>query len=266
MNRLSMITAALLATTSLFTPHVGTNAGGRVFVCATPQNAPLDLAGYQALAWVEISGIGEVGEMGTTTNILTYDTWDTDVVDKGIGMSNAGDPTIETARNPTDPGQIIMRNIPATDGLRGQKFAFMIVKNDPAILGGSGTTFYTRGLVTGPARPMGRNEDFDLEVYTLGLVQRELVRNPVTGNAPINTVLPAISGTTTRTATTGTWVGDATITYVFQWRRNGVAIVGAQANTYNPTVADDDAYLSCVVTAANNAGASSAVSAPVLIS
>lgn len=260
------LTAALLATTvALFAPFVGTNAGGQVWVCATPQNQPLDRAGYEALAWVQVGGIGEVGEMGTSTNILTYDTWDTDVVDKGIGMSNAGDPTIEVARNPVDAGQIILRNIPASQTLKGQKFAFKIVKNDPAVVGGTGTTFYTRGLVVGPARPMGRNEDFDLEVFTLGLVQREVVVDPVTGNPPVNTALPAITGTTTRTVSNGTWVGDATITYAYQWRRNGVAIVGATANTYNPSGADTGTWLSCAVTGLNGAGAATAVSAAVNI-
>ena len=261
MNKLPML-AALLATTALFMPHVGTNAGGKVYVCATPQNAALDLAGYQALAWVEIDGIGEVGEMGTTTNILTYDQWNTDVVDKGKGMSNAGDPTVEAARIPADPGQQIMRAI----ALQPHKYAFKIVKNDPAILGGAGTTIYTRGLVTGPARPMGRNEDFDLEIYTLGLVQREIVVDPVTGNAPYNTVLPAVTGTAQvteiLTASNGTWSGDATIVYAHQWRRNGVAIVGATSPTYVVVAADVGKVLSCVVTASNDAGAASAVSAP----
>lgn len=260
MNRLSLITAALMATTSLFTPNVGTNAGGKVYICATPQNAKLDLAGYQALTWVEIGGIGEVGEMGTTTNILTYDTWADDVVDKGKGMSNAGDPTVETARDPIDPGQIIIRGA----ALQPFKYAFKIEKNDPAILGGAGTIYYTRGLVTGPARPMGRNEDFELEVFTLGLVQRETVVNPVTGNPPVNTVLPAVTGTATvgqtLTATNGTFVGDATITYTKQWRANGVPIIGATGNTFVPTSTQLGKYISCAVTATNGAGSSTAIS------
>ena len=33
-----------------------------------------------------------------------------------------------------------------------------------------------RGLVTGPKRPNGRNEDFNLEVYTLGLTQYEIIK------------------------------------------------------------------------------------------
>jgi len=53
-------------------------------------------------------------------------------------------------------------------------FAFKIVRND-APSGGTPTIIYNRGLVTGPRRPMGRNEDFDLEIFTLALQQEEII-------------------------------------------------------------------------------------------
>lgn len=262
MKKLAFLTAALLASTvALSTPFANTNAGGKLYICATPQNAFIpNSATYAALAWTEIGSLGEVGEMGTTTNILTYDTWSDDVVDKGKGMSNAGDPTVEVSRLPTDAGQIILN----AAALVNQKYAFKIVKNDPATVGGVGTIIYTRGLVTGPARPMGRNEDFDLEVFTLGLVQREIVVAPAVGNPPVNTVLPAVTGTAqvgqVLTSTNGTWVGDATITYTKQWRVNGIAIVGATGNTYTPVVGDVGKYASCQVLATNAAGQAIATS------
>ncbi len=156
-----------------------TNASSTFYVCATPQNADLDQSGFEALSWVEVGAVGQVGETGENTNILSYDTWNTDVIQKGKGMTNAGDPTLETARIADDAGQVIMRAAGATNF----NYAFKIVGNDkpnddPA---SRSTTRYNRGLVTGPTEPNGRNEDFDLEVYTLGLQQRQIKVAPVDG-------------------------------------------------------------------------------------
>jgi len=173
MNRLPILTAALLGSAlSTFRPFEGTNAGGTFYVCATAQAvAPANATAYGLLTWVKVSSVGNIGEMGMQTNILSYDTWDDDVVRKQKGMSNAGDPPIEVARIALDPGQIILRNQAKTK----LRYAFKIERDDAPEEGGTGTTLYNWGLVTGPTRPMGRNEDFDLEVFTLGLMAVEVV-------------------------------------------------------------------------------------------
>lgn len=155
-----------------------TNAGSKLYICVTPKPDDLLQAAFEALVWVQINGVGSMGEVGTSTNILTYDTWDTNVAQKAKGISNAGDPTIELARDPDDAGQDALRDAALTNF----NYAFKIEKNDKenAEVGSTNTVIYTRGLVSGPMRPMGRNEDFDLEVFTLGLQQREIVVPRVT--------------------------------------------------------------------------------------
>jgi len=155
-----------------------TNAGSKLYICTTPQPGVLDATSYAALAWLEIKGIGSHGEVGNSTNVLTYDTWDTDVVQKAKGMTDAGSPEIELARDPLDPGQIALRNAAATNF----NYAFKMVRNDALVPGGTGTIRYNRGLVMGPREPMGRNEDFDLEVFTLGLQQRQITVDPTDGD------------------------------------------------------------------------------------
>lgn len=171
----------LLASVAAIVPaaFVNTNAGSTLWICADPQQSDLNQAAYEALTWVQIKGVGSHGEVGTTTNILTYDGWDTTVVQKAKGMSNAGDPEIECARIPTDAGQVLLRAAALTDF----NYAFKMVRNDEPgdDVGDTPTIIYNRGLVSGPRRPMGRNEDFDLEIFTLGLNQREIVVNPVDG-------------------------------------------------------------------------------------
>ena len=162
---------------SLPAAHINTNAGKKLYICATPQNADLDADDFEALTWVQVKGVGNHGESGTTTNILNYDTWDTTVTQKAKGVSDAGSPEIEVARLPTDAGQVAMRVAAKTN----LNYAFKLEGNDKPTVNGTPTIIYTRGLVTGPRRPNGRVEDFDLEVFTLALNQTEVVVDPTTG-------------------------------------------------------------------------------------
>ena len=80
------------------------------------------------------------------------------------------------------------------------------------------------------------------------------------GNAPTNTVAPAITGTAqegqTLTCSTGTWTGSPTYTY--QWKRNGSNITSATNSTYTLVTADVGQSILCTVTATNAVGSASA--------
>lgn len=241
-----------------------TNAASKVFVCATPQNNNLSLADYNALVWVEVGGVGNLGETGKSTNILTYPTWSDSVVQKAKGLTDAGSPTLEVDRRPTDAGQIILRAAGAVGN--NNNYAFRIVRSD-GVGGGSGTVLYNRGMVSGPTRPNGTNEDFDLEVFTIALQQEEIVVNPGTsGVAPFVTAVPAITGTATvgqvLTLSNGTWSGDATITYAYAWFANNIQISGAAASTFTLTSAQLGARITGRVTATNGVGSAYATTAP----
>ncbi|PSM18220.1 hypothetical protein [Nitratireductor sp. StC3] len=147
-----------------------TNKGSTHWVCSTAQPSDLDQSGYEGLAWVQVKQVGSFGESGRNTNIVSYDTLETVVSLKDKGITNAGDPPMEVARAHDDPGQIILRTFggPGSDDI----CALKEIKRD-------GTVVYRRGVVAGPVRPGGRNEDFDLEVFTIGLLQDEIVVNPV---------------------------------------------------------------------------------------
>lgn len=160
-----------------------TNKGRKFFIAVdgaestTPLPCPQDMDKSQFEAvehWLEVKNVGSIGETGMNTNIVSYDELSTDVTQKQKGISNAGDPVIECARNPSDPGQQAMRAAGATKFF----FAFKIEDEDAPDASQTNSVYYNRGLVTGPVRPNGRNEDFILENFTLGLVQREIVVNP----------------------------------------------------------------------------------------
>lgn len=84
--------------------------------------------------------------------------------------------------------------------------------------------------------------------------------------APVNTVMPAITGTAqvgqTLTVSNGTWTSKTSITYARQWRAGGVNISGATGTTYVPVTGDVGKVITCVVTASNANGGTSVVTAP----
>jgi len=92
----------------------------------------------------------------------------------------------------------------------------------------------------------------------------------VIASAPLNTVIPTITGTTTvgqtLTADAGTWTGTPTPTFTYQWRRCDAAgnscadIVSATTSTYVLAVADIGATLRVAVTGTNSVGNATAVS------
>lgn len=259
MKNLLSTTAICLLTAKAY---ANANAFTKIYICATAQNTILQQVDYEALAWVEIKSVGQLGETGKKTNVLTYDTWGDSVTQKAKGMTDAGSPELEVARIPTDAGQLILRTAAAVGN--NNNYAFKMVRPD-GIGAGVGTVRYNRGLVMGPTLPNGRNEDFDLEVYTLGFQQEEIVVNPLAGGvAPSNTVAPAITGTATvgqtLTASTGTFTGDATITYTYQWFAAGVAINGATASTYVIVVGDTGKKIAVRVTGTNASGSAIGVS------
>lgn len=91
------------------------------------------------------------------------------------------------------------------------------------------------------------------------------------GNAPVNTVAPAISGTLivgqTLTCTSGTWTSDTGLIppYLYQWKRGGVNIGGATSSTYTLVSADAGTAITCQVTATDSDGSTNALSNSVTI-
>lgn len=245
--------------------YANSNAASKIYVSSVAvPDVDMVQADYELLTWVEIGSVGNRGETGKNTNMLSYNTWNTNVIQKAKGMTDAGTVEIEVARLPTDAGQIILRAAGAVGN--NNNYAFKELRSDGPV-GGVGSVFYNRGLVGGPKRPGGRNEDFDLEVFTLGLQQDEVVVAPSSaGVAPYVTAIPTLSGTftvgQTITLANGTWAGDATITYAYQWFANNVLISGAAASTYVLLAAQSGKRITGRVIATNLSGSASATTAP----
>ena len=94
------------------------------------------------------------------------------------------------------------------------------------------------------------------------------------GQAPVNTSAPSISGSAvqgqTLSADHGGWSGDTPITYSYQWRRcnssgSGCSNVGAASSSYTLVSGDVNHTLEVVVTAQNGVGLASATSHPTAV-
>jgi hypothetical protein len=81
---------------------------------------------------------------------------------------------------------------------------------------------------------------------------------------PVNTAVPAISGSanigSTLSTTNGTWTGAPPPTYAYQWKRGGVNIGGATSNSYLLVSGDYGTTITVTVTATNGLGSASATS------
>lgn len=84
--------------------------------------------------------------------------------------------------------------------------------------------------------------------------------------APVNTVLPEITGTATSgetlSASTGTWTSGSVPTYAYQWYRDTNVISGANSSTYVLTAGDVGSTVKVKVTASNTTGSTAAYSVP----
>lgn len=95
----------------------------------------------------------------------------------------------------------------------------------------------------------------------------DAVPGDLAGAAPINTVLPVISGTLnvgdTLSVTTGTWTGNPIPTYTYQWRVDGSDVGGATTNSYVLQPGDATFMVDCRVTATNSEGSANVLALPV---
>lgn len=149
------------------------NKGRKLYFCETVQPDDLTQTAFEALTWVEVGFVVSIGETGSNVNVVSQDYHATTVTQKKSGINNAGDPAIEVGYSPTDAGQIAMNAVANNGAYYATK---MEMDDNPT--GSTDTIKYNRGLVLGPVHSNGGVEDFDNRIYTLGLVQGQIVVAP----------------------------------------------------------------------------------------
>lgn len=142
----NFLAAALLSSALIPVAFANTNAGSKLYVSsAAVGDTDMDQADFEAFAWVQVGGLGNVGETGVKTNLLNYDRWNTTVTQKAKGISDAGSPTVECARKYNDAGQVIMRAAGAPTNTLNYAFSWFAMTQ--SMLAASGPPFTIAALL-----------------------------------------------------------------------------------------------------------------------
>lgn len=142
-----------------------THIGATFSISTTDENEDLTVSEFEGLSYTLVPNLGTMGDTGISQNAVSYSTWDRQVICKGKGEADAGSPTVEFL-DVAGAGIDAMEAAAAFDNTNA--YAFCVEYSD-------GSKEYNRGLVMGPSRPKGANEDFKRVVYTLGLLQPPVI-------------------------------------------------------------------------------------------
>lgn len=154
--------------------NTGIKRESKLYICATAQAADLNLAGFEALTWVEIGRVVTIPDFGITDNIVSQDYIGTDVSQKQRGFRMASDTEIVVGRDFEDAGQDALRTAAGTR----YNYAFKLESSDAPSALYTNTIRYSRGIVGGPNFTGGGGEDFDNETFQLGLNQSPIIADP----------------------------------------------------------------------------------------
>lgn len=140
-----------------------THAKGRFRICTTPQTPTLDLAAFEALSYVDVTGIVTAPSFSVQQNTLSEQTLDTEI-DSISGGVISGEETeiVLSFKEGTDSGVAAMEAAAASSAY----FAVQYELNNSG--GTNGTTYFALVFVGGGGGPSGGGvEDFAQRRYTM---------------------------------------------------------------------------------------------------
>lgn len=106
-----------------------TSAGTKLYTAATLPTT-YTKAGFDAVNWIEIGEITNIGEFGRSYNVVTHNPLSDRKTIKRKGSYNDGDPVFDMARVPSDAGQTIL--VAARDS--DNSYPFKIVLQTGALI------------------------------------------------------------------------------------------------------------------------------------
>lgn len=159
--------------------NLNTAAGCKIYI--GPKGDPDDLAEYEAITWVGIGEVEDLGEFGDTFSSVTFTALADGRVRKYKGTADAGDLTLAIGFDNSDTGQLAVKAAHADRSKGDYPFKITLNDGDPdatpdPILP---TTFYLRGKVMNNTTAAGQADNVVRRNVTIGI------------NSDILEVLPA---------------------------------------------------------------------------
>lgn len=246
---------------------VSTLAGSKQYISPTAMNpdtvnAMSDaaaLAYYEGISdWIEVEEMEDFGTVGDTMEVSTFVAVGDRRVRKLGSTLDSGTQEIVVGRDPLDDGQEKLFEV------MGNRFnyPFKIELNDARTPNHSKSALYYGGMVLSKPTGMGNVSTVVKRNISIGLNTAVFEVGSAVLAAPVNTVLPAISGTVATgevlTAFPGTWTNSPTLTYQWQADDAGndtfVDISGATSETFTAVVGNEGDALRVKVTGVNGEG------------
>jgi len=140
-----------------------TSAGTRFGITATAP-ATFDAAGYGALSFTDIGDIVDGGSVGKTYNVTNHNPVGDRATYKIKGSYNNGTQTLQGAKVPDDPGQIIVLQAVDSDA----DFYFSVELNDNPD-GLTNTFLYYSAIVTSAPTNIGGVDSITDTTYTVDI-------------------------------------------------------------------------------------------------
>lgn len=159
---------------------INTNAKTKVWIGAEPNNAISTLAEFEAVNWLSIKEIEDIGEFGVEGSEQTFLSLEDGYVRKLKGSLNSGSIEMVTARDPMDPGQNKAREA-AGDW---SKYPIKIQLNDAPTPDGEPTVYYMRVIVMSAKSNYGNADNIVRTTFNLS-IDGQILELPAEPNVTI---------------------------------------------------------------------------------
>lgn len=143
---------------------ISATAGSKLYIGGVRVAGTVDIEDFEALTWIEIKEVTNLGSIGDTSQTITVDTVGDGRTKKLKGTRDSGDSAITCAWDPLDPGQNAVRAAEQTSF----DYAFKVEANDKADANDTSTVYYWHAKVMSASREQGGPNDVVTMNMTLG--------------------------------------------------------------------------------------------------
>lgn len=151
---------------------VNTASGAKFYIGGS--TAVANLAAYQALTWVEVGEVEDLGEFGDESDQVTFTALSDARTRKMKGPRNAGSISVVVGDDMLNTGQIAMEAAEASP----LSYNFKVLLNDAITVGGNGSNHYFRGKVFSKRRNVGNASNVVRRTFAVGVDTTILTTDP----------------------------------------------------------------------------------------